>query len=192
MFSGLPTSTKDVDFDLKKTRNKTEISWVVSLVYLMVYKLFMGYLKPKLDSFLNVLIVIEKREREVQRRERKKEWKKERKKSLVWFICLMAYQLFMGYLKPKLDSFLNVWSQSYKPFSAFIYNCFVFIYSVFLFVNSNNNLLLLKIFWLLTSSLLLYSQRFDRYVLRSSSGVSCRTRKPIQNLDLNPLFNPLG
>ena len=27
----------------------------------------------------------------------------------VWFICLTAYQLLMGYLMPKFDSFLNVW-----------------------------------------------------------------------------------
>ena len=27
---------------------------------------------------------------------------------LVWFICLMAYQHLMDYLKPKLDLFLNI------------------------------------------------------------------------------------
>ena len=36
-------------------------------------------------------------------------------------------------------------------------------------------LIVITIFRLLTSSLLLYSQRFGRYVFRSSSGVSCRT-----------------
>ena len=29
--------------------------------------------------------------------------------SLVWFICLMTYQLFMGYLMMKFVLFVNVW-----------------------------------------------------------------------------------
>ena len=44
----------------------------------------------------------------------------------------------------------------------------------------------LRVFSLLSSSL--YSQRFGRSILRPSSGVSCRTRDPTQNLELNPLF----
>ena len=35
-----------------------------------------------------------------------------------------------------------------------------------------------RFFGLLASSVLLHSQRFGRYVLRSSSGVSCRTQEP--------------
>ena len=42
-------------------------------------------------------------------------------------------------------------------------------------------LLSVRIFRLLTSSLLLYSQRFGWYMLRPSSGVSCWTREPTQN-----------
>ena len=49
----------------------------------------------------------------------------------------------------------------------------------------------LGIFRLLILSLLLYSQRFSRYVLRPSSGVSCRNREPAQNLEVNPCFNYL-
>ena len=41
----------------------------------------------------------------------------------------------------------------------------------------------------IASSLLLYSQRFDRYILRPSSGVSCRTQGLTRNFELNPLFN---
>ena len=46
-------------------------------------------------------------------------------------------------------------------------------------------------FGLLSSSLLLFPQRFGRYVLRPSSGV-CRTREPSQNFELRPLLNPRG
>ena len=55
-----------------------------------------------------------------------------------------------------------------------------------------NKSLLLRIFGLLTSSLLLYSQRFGRYVLRPSSGFSYQTRKSIQNLELNPFIWTTG
>ena len=37
-----------------------------------------------------------------------------------------------------------------------------------------------------------YSQWVSRFVLRPSSGVSCRTREPTQTLELNLLFNPQG
>ena len=40
------------------------------------------------------------------------------------------------------------------------------------------NFLLLRVFRLLSSSLLLFPQCFDRYVLRPSSGV-CRTQEPV-------------
>ena len=60
------------------------------------------------------------------------------------------------------------------------------------FLDEASFLLSIRIFGLLTSSLLLYSQRFGWYVLRSSSGVSCRTRVSTQNLELKPLFHPHG
>ena len=56
-----------------------------------------------------------------------------------------------------------------------------------------------RLFRLLSSSLLLYSQRFDRCALRPSSGAycwtwepSCRNWESSQNFELNPLFNPRG
>ena len=42
------------------------------------------------------------------------------------------------------------------------------------------------------SSLFLYSHRFNRYIFRPSSGVSCWTRQLSQNFELRPLFNPRG
>ena len=49
----------------------------------------------------------------------------------------------------------------------------------------------LRVFGLLSSSLLLFPQRFSRYVLRPSSGV-CRTREPSRNFELRPLLNSRG
>ena len=48
--------------------------------------------------------------------------------------------------------------------------------------------LFLRVFGLLSSSLLLYSQCFDQYVLWLSSGV-CRTQEPAWNFKPCPLFN---
>ena len=49
----------------------------------------------------------------------------------------------------------------------------------------------LRVFGLLSTSLLLFSLRFGRYVLRRSSGV-CRIREPSRNFELRPLLNPWG
>ena len=49
----------------------------------------------------------------------------------------------------------------------------------------------LRVFWLLSSSLLLFLQRFRRYILRASSG-ACWTREPSRNFELRPLSNPRG
>ena len=49
----------------------------------------------------------------------------------------------------------------------------------------------LRVCGLLSSSLLLFPQRFGRYVIQPSSGV-CRTREPSRNLELRPLLNPRG
>ena len=46
-----------------------------------------------------------------------------------------------------------------------------------------------RVFGLLSSSLL-SSQHFCRYVLRPSSGVSCRIQKPTRNFESNHLLNP--
>ena len=53
------------------------------------------------------------------------------------------------------------------------------------------NFLSLRVLGLLSSSLLLFPQRFGRYVLQPSSGVS-RTREPSRNFELRPLLNPRG
>ena len=49
--------------------------------------------------------------------------------------------------------------------------------------------LLFRVFGL-SSSLLLYSKHFGRFVLRPSSGVSSRIREPTVNFEPIPLFNP--
>ena len=46
----------------------------------------------------------------------------------------------------------------------------------------------LRVFGPLSSSSLLFPQRFDRYVLWPSSGV-CRIREPTLNFELRPLLN---
>ena len=70
-------------------------------------------------------------------------------------------------------------------------NLFLF-YTPFIYCLFNNmcTFLSLGIFGLLTSSLLLLSKRFGWCVLQLSSGISCWTWEPTQNLELNPLFNP--
>ena len=52
-------------------------------------------------------------------------------------------------------------------------------------------LITLRFFGLLSSSLLLFSQRFGWCVLWPSSGV-CRTREPPRNFELRPLLKPRG
>ena len=48
----------------------------------------------------------------------------------------------------------------------------------------------LRVFGLLSSSLLLFPRRFGRYVLRPSSGV-CWTQEASRNFELRPLLNPI-
>ena len=49
----------------------------------------------------------------------------------------------------------------------------------------------LRVFGLLSLSLLLFPQHFGRYNLWPSSGV-CQTREPSQNFEVHPLLNPVG
>ena len=49
----------------------------------------------------------------------------------------------------------------------------------------------LRVFGLLSSSSLLFLQRFGSYVLRPSSGV-CQTWEPPRNFELRPLLKPRG
>ena len=65
------------------------------------------------------------------------------------------------------------------------------VYSFFMHSQGMDVFLSLRVFGLLSSSLLLFPQRFSRYVLRPSSGV-CRTREPSRNFELRPLLNPRG
>ena len=75
--------------------------------------------------------------------------------------------------------YCRIWTQ--RPEFKFWTRLFVFdILLIFLS---------LRVFGLLSSSLLLFPQRFGRYVLRPSSGV-CRTREPSWNFELRPLLNP--
>ena len=50
---------------------------------------------------------------------------------------------------------------------------------------------LLRVFGQLSSSLLLFPQRFGRYVFQPSAG-ACRTREPSRNFELHLLLNPRG
>ena len=61
--------------------------------------------------------------------------------------------------------------------------------SIFYASWQKSDLLSLRVFGLLSSSLLLFSQRFGRYVLRPSSGVR-RTQEPTRNFELRSLLNP--
>ena len=66
------------------------------------------------------------KQRRKRRRRREREWGRERIKGLVWFICLMTYQLFLGYLMLKFASFLNIWLQLLLYFQcsiAFFFVC---------------------------------------------------------------------
>ena len=55
----------------------------------------------------------------------------------------------------------------------------------------NISFLSLRVFRLLSSSLLLFPQHFGRYVLQPSSGI-CQTLELSQNFKLRPLLNPRG
>ena len=52
-------------------------------------------------------------------------------------------------------------------------------------VKNSQGFLSLRVFGVLSSFLLLFPQRFGRYVLRPSSGV-CRTWEPSRNFELHP------
>ena len=67
--------------------------------------------------------------------------------------------------------------------------CVLFI--IFLCMRYILYVLSLRFFGLLSSSLLLFPQRFLRYVLRPSSDV-CRTREPSRNFKLRPLLKTRG
>ena len=67
----------------------------------------------------------------------------------------------------------------------------IFLFSCLNFWDEAWWFLSLRVFGLLFSSLLLFPQRFGRYVLRPSSGV-CRNRDHSRNFELRPLLNLRG
>ena len=99
-------------------------------------------------------------------------------------------------IQHKWPSIMFFQSYQYKyKYEKTRYSEDVFIYLwicqhlTFQFFKPSTRLLLFKVFGLLSSSLLLYSQHFGWYVLWSSSGV-CRTWEPTWNFEPRPLFNP--
>ena len=62
---------------------------------------------------------------------------------------------------------------------------------IWCYIMDKDKKLSLRVFGLLSSSLLVFSQRFCRYVHRPTSDV-CRTREPLRNFELRPLLNPRG
>ena len=99
----------------------------------------------------------------------KKAWKQ--KNHIYIYIYVYIYIQFMH-----IYFLLNIF---YK------YHCLIYIY-IYIYIY-----LSLRVFGLLSSSSLLFPQRFGRYVLRPSS-VVCRTREPSLNFELRPLLNPRG
>ena len=92
-------------------------------------------------------------------------------------ISLHCYSVFINLSSP-FSIYLSISVCSSLSLSLFIY-----IYqSIFLS---------LRVFGLLSSSLLLFPQRFGRYNFRPSSDV-CRTREPTRNFEQRPLLNPRG
>ena len=87
-----------------------------------------------------------------------------------WFYGLLFIVLFSA----EASLFANIYM---------VISCLDFWDEAWLFLS-------LRVFGLLTSSLLLFSQRFGRYVLWPS-GV-CRTREPTRNFELRPLLNQRG
>ena len=69
-------------------------------------------------------------------------------------------------------------------YAKFIVSCLNFWVEAWWFLS-------LRVFKLLSSSLLIFPQRFGGYVLRPSSCV-CRNRELSRNFELRPLLNPWG
>ena len=89
-----------------------------------------------------------------------------------------SFQIY--HLSMKMFTFFTLFYQFKKKNSVFMILIDWFI-----------EFLSLRVFELLSSSLLLFPQRFGQYVLQPSSGV-CRTREPTRNFEPRPLLNPLG
>ena len=97
-----------------------------------------------------------------------------------WSLLIYAYPywVLITYISsPILSALINI-------ANCYIYSCLNFWDEACWFLS-------LRVFGLLSSPLLLFPQRFSRYVFRPSSGV-CRTREPSWNFELRPLLNPRG
>ena len=96
----------------------------------------------------------------------------------------------IGWLYSADDAISGSWFIALNVLTLKVIMLTVFLHlSIFSCLNFREWFLSLRVFGLLSSSLLLFPQRFGRYVLRASSGV-CRTRKPTWNFELRPLLNP--
>ena len=102
---------------------------------------------------------------------------------LTQIICIQLSDIKYFYLKQIIHMQLHGYKYSYL-IQIIIY-CLNFWDEAWWFLS-------FSVFELLSSSSLLYSQRFGRCVLRYSSGVSCRTGKSTRNFELCPLLNPRG
>ena len=79
----------------------------------------------------------------------------------------------------------------------YIYYAYEYVFLIIVIISCLNFwdescwFLSLRVFRLLSSSLLLFPQRFGRYVRRPSSSV-CRTREPTRKFELRPSVKPPG
>ena len=106
----------------------------------------------------------------------------------MWTNVAMLYLIF--YLKCK-NSSKQFWSNiQFIDFYQLALNLCLKL-KICNLVDLHLKFLSFRVFRLLSSSLLLYSQRFGWYVLQPSSGV-CQTQEPTQNFEPCPLFNPRG
>ena len=82
---------------------------------------------------------------------------------------------------------MHAYSHKYTDYTHTHTHTYIYIYIQM--NRSTKRFISLRVFGLLSSSLLLFPQCFGRYVPRPSSGV-CRTREPSRNFELLPLLNP--
>ena len=107
--------------------------------------------------------------------------------NLIQIICTQLYGFKYSYLIQIICTLF--YDIKYSYLIQIIFTQFYGIrYSYLIQIICTQFFLSLRIFGLLSSSLLLFPQHFGRYVLRPSSDV-CRTWEPTQNFELRPLLN---
>ena len=99
--------------------------------------------------------------------------------------CWVVHIPFVGMVKFKFLAHFPV-DHLANPLSLLLLQTWKLYSESWFFENEKINklFLLLRVFGLLSSSLLLFPQRFGWYVHRPSSGV-CLTREPLRNLKIN-------